>query len=325
MLRRYRTIAALAVAATIAAIALSGCDDGNDGSNESADGVTSIKVGFIPIGVYSYLWRAEDAGYFAEQNLEVELVPMAGGGEIIPALQSRSLQFGISDALGVINARNGGIDATYVSFNFAQSAEDPVHAVLTGNPEVSSPADLAGKTVATNLSYNTDWTMMRMWLRQHGVDPESVNFQELPFPDMLAALRNGTVDAAGVAEPFYTQGENDGLRVLGNYFTEVRSPVVFSGMVALDSYIEDNEDVVERFVTAIHQAINDFNNDPQVARDTIAEHTEIDPELVASMRLGEWNASSSTEDIQFWVDAANSEGILDGGSVDANELLWRTG
>ena len=31
--------------------------------------------------------------------------------------------------------------------------------------KIEGPADLAGKSVATNLSYNTDWTMMRTAIR----------------------------------------------------------------------------------------------------------------------------------------------------------------
>jgi hypothetical protein len=144
--------------------------------------LTKLRVGYIPVGIYSYFWRARDAGYFKEDGLEVELVPMAGGGQIIPALQSGALQFGISDALGVLNARNGGIPATYVSFNFSQSSDDPVHAVLTLDPDIKSAADLKGKSVATNLSYNTDWTMMREWLRKEKVDLQSITFREIPFP-----------------------------------------------------------------------------------------------------------------------------------------------
>ena len=60
------------------------------------------------------------------RNIEVELVPMAGGGQIIGALQSGALQFGISlMLLGVLNARNGGIPVTYVSFNFQANLGRP--------------------------------------------------------------------------------------------------------------------------------------------------------------------------------------------------------
>jgi NitT/TauT family transport system substrate-binding protein len=284
-------------------------------------GMIKLRVGYIPIGIYSYFWRARDAGYFKDEKLEVELVPMAGGGQIIPALQSGALQFGISDALGVLNARNGGVPATYVSFNFSQDSSDPVHAVLTMDPTVESAAALKGKSVATNLSYNTDWTMMRAWLRKNNVDVQSVTFREIPFPDMLAALRNKTVTAVGASEPFITLGKEQGARVLGHYFTDVQSPVVLSGIVGLLPYVEKNNDVVKRFVRAVNRALEDFA-DPAVVRATIAANTKIPASVVEKMGLGKWQANVSPEKIQFWVDAAKKEGIINS-TADMNSLVWQ--
>ena len=288
---------------------------------QAQDGLTKLKVGYIPIGVYSYFWRARDAGYFKAENLEVELTPMAGGGQIIPALQSGSLQFGISDALGVLNARNAGIPVTYVSFNFAQASDDPVHAVLATDPSIKSAADLKGKAVATNLSYNTDWTMMREWLRKNGVDPKSVTFREVPFPDMLAALRNNTIAAAGVSEPFITLGMSQGATVLGHYFTDVKSPVAFSGIVAMQPYVEKNKDVVRRFLRAINRAIDDFK-DPAVVRQTIAANTKVPPAVIEKMGLGRWEKDMPPEAMQFWVDAAKKEGIVNS-TADLKTLVWQ--
>lgn len=286
-----------------------------------ADELTKIRVGYIPVGVYAYLWRARDAGYFADAGLDVELVTMAGGGEIIPALQSDSLQFGISDALGVLNARNAGIPATYVSFNFAQSDESAVHAALTFDPEVKSAADLDGKSVATNLSYNTDWTMMRAWLRDAGVDLDTVDFREIPFPEMLPSARSGAVTVIGAVEPFVTLAEAQGATVLGHFFTDVKSPVVLSGVVAMTPWLETHEDLARAFVGAIDHAIDDFNADPQVARDTIAANTKIPPEVVETMQLGVWDTAVDPQEMQFWVDAASEEGILDADS-DLEGLVW---
>jgi NitT/TauT family transport system substrate-binding protein len=317
-----RSISVLAAAIAVVTALLAGCGSSGQTSTPGADGITKLKVGYIPVGIYAYLWQARDAGYFKEQKLDVELVPMAGGGEIIPALQAGSLQFGISDALGVLNARNNSIPATYVSFNFSQASDAPVHAVMTNDPAVKSPSDLKGKTIATNLSFNTDWTMMREWLRKNNVDPKSVKFQEMPFPDMLGALRNKTISAAGVTEPFYTLGEKDGMRVLGHYFTDVKSPVVLSGVTALDPYIKSNPDVVKRFVTAIDKAIADFERDPKIARAAIAKNTKIPPAVVDSMNLGQWKSATPVADMKFWIDAARKEGILKS-SVDPQDLLWK--
>lgn len=285
------------------------------------DEVTKLRVGYLPVGVYAYFWRARDAGYFKEENIEIELIPMAGGGQIIPALQSGSLDFGISDALGVLNARNGGIPVTYVSFNFQQTASNPVHAVLTMDESVKSPADLAGKAVATNLSYNTDWTMMREWLRKNNVDVNSVTFREIPFPDMLPALKSKTVAAASVVEPFVTIGVAQGAKVLGHNFTDVQSPNVLSGVVAMIPYIEKNPDIAKRFVKAIDRAIEDFQ-DPKIARETIAANTKIPREIIDKMNIGEWNAKVPAETMQFWVDAAQKEGILTN-TPDLNDLVWK--
>ncbi|TDH38420.1 transporter substrate-binding domain-containing protein [Pseudohoeflea suaedae] len=282
---------------------------------------TKLKVGYLPVGVYSYFWRAQDAGYFADENLEVELVPMAGGGQIIPALQSGALQFGISDALGVLNARKGGLPVTYVSFNFSQSSDNPVHAVLTTNPDIKSPKDLEGKAVATNLSYNTDWTMMREWLRKNDVDIDKVTFREIPFPDMLPALRNDTVAAVGAVEPFVTFGKEQGANVLGHYFTDVKSPVVLSGIVAMLPYVEENPDIVKGFVKAVNRAIEDFKADPAVARETIGAHTKIPATAIEAMNLGDWETEVPPSEMQFWVDAAEKEGILNE-TDDLNSLVW---
>lgn len=290
-----------------------------------AQNPVELKVGYIPAGIYAYFWRANEAKYFAQENLKVDLAPMAGGGVVIPALQAGAIQFGVSDALGVINARNNGINVRYVSLNFAQASDDPVHAVMTNDPNVKSPKDLAGKNIATNLRYNTDWTMMRAWLRRHGVDPNKVNFSEVPFPDMLGAVRNGTLVAAGMVEPFYTLGANQGFRVLGHYFTEVKSPVLFTGIVASEDYIRNNEAVVERFVRAIHRAIDDFNRDPKITRQTIGANTKIPPAVIEKMRLGRWTTSSSLADMQFWIDAARKEGLITSSNVKVEDMVWQKG
>ena len=288
-----------------------------------AQNPAQVKAGYIPAGIYAYFWRANEAKYFAQENLKVELTVMAGGGVVIPALQAGAIQFGVSDALGVINARNNGIDIKYVSLNFAQASDDPVHAVMTNDPSVKSPKDLVGKNVATNLRYNTDWTMMREWLRRNNVDPSKVNFSEVPFPNMLGAVRNGTLAAAGMVEPFYTLGANEGFRVLGHYFTEVKSPVLFTGIVSSGEYIAKNGPVVERFVRAIHKSIDDFNRDPKIARETIAKNTKIPPAVIEKMRLGRWTTNSSLADMQFWIDAARKEGIITSSSMKVDDMVWK--
>jgi len=281
-----------------------------------------LRVGYIPIGVYAYFWRAQEAGYFKQAGMEVELVPLAGGGAIIPALEAGDLQFGISDISSALNARNGGVKVKFVTVNFYQSKENAVHAVATNDPAVKTPRDLEGRTVVTNLKFNTDWTMMRAWLRQSGVDIGKVNFQELPFPDMLAALAANTVSGAGVVEPFYTLAEQRGYRILGLYFADVRSPVAVSGVMATESYISRNVPLVARFVGALDKAVADVTRDPAAARALIARNTKTPADLVPKIRLGYWDARVDPAQIQFWIDRANQEKLLTE-KIGVGDILWQ--
>ena len=54
----------------------------------AAQEMTKLRVGYLPVGVYSYFWRARDAGYFKDENIEVELSEDWSGAATSPAAAS---------------------------------------------------------------------------------------------------------------------------------------------------------------------------------------------------------------------------------------------
>ena len=64
-----------------------------------------------------------------------------------------------------------------------------------------------------------------------------------------------------------------------------------------------------------------FQSDPAIARKTIGEHTKIPASTVEAMNLGSWETNVPPSEIQFWVDAAKKEGILNE-TEDLNSLFW---
>lgn len=315
-------VAFIALTLALTACAGNGNESAPDDSGDAGDQITEVSVGYIPAGVYAYFWQADEAGYFAEEGISIELTAMAGGSEIIPALQSDSVQFGISDAMGLINARSQGIEVEYATFNAGQTSDSPIHSVVVADDSITTGSDLNGLTVATNSTFNTDWIMMRKWLVQGGADLDSINFVEMSFPDQLAALRAGTIDAAGMLEPYVTSATNEDLLVIGNYFTDVESPVSLSGVLVMSDYAAENPELVTGFVRAIERAVDDFNENPDLAREVIAANTEIDPALVAEMNLPMWSNDLDPAMMQFWIDAALDEGIIEE-PLDPAELLWQ--
>lgn len=209
-----------------------------------------LKVGYIPVGVYSYLWRARGALRFkAEKSRSRAHADGRHGGQIIPALQSGSLQFGISDALGVLNARNAGIPITYVSFNFAQASDDPVHLVADhgSGDQDSRRSEGQGRRDQPQLQYRLDHDARVAAQERSRSEIGDVPRGALPRHAAGAAQqhhRGRRCDRALHHAPLQVAG-CDGPRVL---FHRCEVAVVFSGIVAMQPYVEKNKEVVRRFL-----------------------------------------------------------------------------
>ena len=96
---------------------------------------------------------------------------------------------------------------------------------------------------------------------------------------------------------------------------------MLSGIVAMLPYVEENPDIVKGFVKAVNRAIEDFKADPAVARKTIGAHTKLPATAIEAMNLGDWETEVPPSEMQFWVDAAKKEGIVNE-TEDLNSLVW---
>ena len=61
---------------------------------------------------------------------------------------------------------------------------------------IRSAKELEGQTVAVGTLVSLTSVSLRMWLAQNGADPAKVQFIEMKFGEMPAALERGTVAAA---------------------------------------------------------------------------------------------------------------------------------
>ena len=85
-------------------------------------------------------------------------------------------------------------------------------ALLAPKGGVTDAKQLEGKTVSVNTLKNLPEVAVRNALEQAGVDPSTVKFVEIPFPDVPAALESKRVDAAFAVEPFVGASAGAGRR-----------------------------------------------------------------------------------------------------------------
>jgi NitT/TauT family transport system substrate-binding protein len=152
--------------------------------------------------------------------------------------------------------------------------------------DIRSFEDLQGKTVAVN-GLESFWDLeVKEAVRRAGGDPDEVEMVAVPFPDQVAAIKQGRVDAVSTFQPFSGQLLADGHRSIGDPAAAALGPrSVGSVMMASKQYIDENPDVMKRLVAAWEEAVEYANSHPDEVRATLAETTGAPPEAVANLQL----------------------------------------
>ena len=201
------------VAALVAAlVVLAGCGGDDDGSGD-AGGLTAVSVQDTAGVPSAFLAYGVEEGFFEERGLEVEVTPSQGGATVVPSVVSGSVDIGGSNLVSVLLAQAEDIPLKIVAPGtfVRNSAEQDFSAILAaGDGDIRTPKDLEGKTLALNTLKNVAEVTAKASLEAQGVDVSTIELAEIDFPDMIAALEQGRVDAVFAIEPFVTLGIRKG-------------------------------------------------------------------------------------------------------------------
>ncbi|HLH24571.1 MAG TPA: ABC transporter substrate-binding protein [Chloroflexota bacterium] len=174
---------------------------------------------------------------------------------------------------------------------------------VVGAPEITSLADLRGKTIAiTNLTASDDYAW-RAAVRAQGVSPDDVTaVTAQTTANSFAALTSGAVQAAVLSPPFDEQAERQGFRNLAwtaDYLQRAQS-----GLVTTDKQLQERPADVRRMIratlrsmqyTTAHEAESlalierDFGIAPDLAEGTyqkvvrvLSRNGEVEPDVLRS-------------------------------------------
>ncbi|MGY1688711.1 ABC transporter substrate-binding protein [Geodermatophilus sp. SYSU D01105] len=307
---------ALALASTVVLAACGGGDEDSGGSGGGGEtGPTQIRVGAIPIVDVAALYLGIEQGIFERHDLEVEPFLAQGGAAIVPAVVNGEAQFGFSNITSLLQAEARGVPLGLVAPGpgATGNAEDDFAAVVVpADSPIQSSADLAGKRVAINSINNISDTVVRESVRQAGGDPESVEFVEIPFPDMPAAVSTGQVDAAFAVEPSATVGESQGLRRVSAPYTETDDDLTVAGYFTSDQYAAENPDVVQRFADAMIEAQEYAQANPDQVRAVLGTYTQISPEIAQQLTLPTFQSEINRESVEKLLELGEQDGIIEG-------------
>ena len=310
--RPRRALAGLGIAA---AVLLTACGGSSDSGSAQGGGTstTSVTVGVIPIIDVAPIYLGIQQGFFKEQGLDVKLETAQGGAAIIPAVVSGQYQFGFSNTISLLVAESKGVPIKAVAAGVSSTGKDGADfgaVVVPKDSPIKTAADLAGKRVAVNTLNNINTTTINKAVRDAGADPSTINYTELAFPDIAAAVAKGDVDAGQVVEPFLTIAKGQGMREVSSNYAATDPDLSVGMYFTSTNYTQQNSTVVDQFVTAMRKSLDYAQSNSDAARTILSTYTKIDPSVQKDVTLPRWSSDISRDSVTLLADLATQDKLI---------------
>jgi len=174
-----------------------------------------VRVAYSAIsGAMGPLWIAHDLGIFNRHGVDVQLLYIGGGSVVTQALLGGDVQFVRLGANAVVQASLRGAELKMI----ANTINRLVFSLMS-KPEIKSPADLKGKRIGvTRLGGSTDFALdlaLKKWALRRGTDVAVL--QTGGMPQLLGAIKGGSIDAGVISPPTNLQALKLGLKELVDF------------------------------------------------------------------------------------------------------------
>lgn len=290
----------------------------------AAEPVT-IRASTIPTTDNAAFEVARAKKFFDAEGVTIDTTPTVGGAAGIPALVAGQIQLASSNIVSIILAASQGLDVEIVVPGDSSGTAPPDLAGMVAKPDstIQSGKDLEGKRVAVNARNNIIWLYCREWVARTGGDPSKVTFVEVPFPQMLDAVRAGRVDAAMMVEPFLSAGkEQQSVKSVAWPFSEVQKNIPIAQFVATKAYVKDHPDVVGALMRGYDRGVDwaDANKTAPDYFQIVAGYTKLDPKRLESMISPLFVKKVSVSGVQQVIALMKKNGLLEK-DVDAASLI----
>lgn len=293
------SFATLTVACSSASSSSGGSASAQATAAGSSAGTTSIVVGALPVIDTAGLQVALKEGFFTQAGLDVTVKSVTQSTAAIPDLLHGSIDvIGGGNYVSFFEAEAHGTFPVQILAPAVDCTPDTYGVVAMPSSGISKPADLAGKTIAVNLTQNVQTLTTSAVLTADGVNASSVRYVQIPFPDMSSALQANRVDAISAVEPFLSAALAAGGKLVTSTCTGSMAGFPLSGYLTTKSWAQQHAAAASAFQQAIEKGNTYANAHPSVVRSLLPTYTSITAKAAASMPLGTFPATLTTAMLQ---------------------------
>ncbi|HEX6175096.1 MAG TPA: ABC transporter substrate-binding protein [Candidatus Binatia bacterium] len=231
-----------------------------------------IRVGLSSVSATSgSIWVAEEKGLFKKHGLDAEVIIIGGGASrVVSSLLAGEIQVSVGGGDAVIRAALRGADGVLAASPMKTGLQR-----MMVRPEIKTPADLRGKTIAVTRFGSASHWVLQLFLRKWGMRTDDIKMLQLgSSPAMLASLEKGAVDGAVFTIPTFFLAEDRGYRTLADP-VEMEIYYLQNSVDTTRGYIKKNRDQSLRLIKALCEGIAYFRKNKKASLEVLQKKLRI--------------------------------------------------
>lgn len=285
-------------------------------------GAQPLTLGTTPNPAPAAVFVADQQGLFESHGVDTEVQIIATDATIPAALVSGSISLGSVTPTTLLSAVANGIDLVVLSGTTITTHQSKDVAILAGvDSGITAPTDFEGKTVAVpSLGAVLD-VMLRTWLDQNGVDPETVRIVEIPLPQHPDQLKAGQIDATITVDQFAQRIIGEGTGTVISYpLAEIPEGQMASAVVAMRDWADANPEAVTGIQLAMSEAEELGSSNPDVLRAAIGKAMNLPEPIIARIALPVLDTTARVDQLNWWLSQMQNHGMISG-EIDTVGLI----
>lgn len=236
-----------------------------------------IRIGYSSIsGAYTPIWVAHDAGYFAKEGLQDDIILIPSGTQLAQVTVAGEIDIGSMNGSSAIAAALQGFDLKIIG----NSGNKMVFSLYV-RPEFKTVESIKGKKIGITRFGSAPDISIRYALKKYNINPEKdLTLIQLGFMATVAAgLQGGSIEGGVVSPPTQFAVEKAGFKELIS-ITDMDFAFPNPALVAVGSIIKNRPDVINRFMRAYTRGVHRARTDREFTYKSLAKYTKIQDTVV---------------------------------------------
>lgn len=257
---------------------------------QELDEVT-FQTDWIPSGEHAMYYGGWSKGIFEKHGIDVTITRGYGSGDTVTKLASGGFDFGVADIGAVLAGKaRAGMPVKMISTLYTHS---PHSLFVLESSGIDDFKGLEGKRIGITPG-NSHRLYFPNVAERAGTDPSEIVWVNTDGAAMAPLLIQKRIDAA----PFYSihhyyqnkAAEEAGEMIKVLPFEKVGFAIYSASLVTSDEMIEENPELVSRFIDAVHETFEWARDNPEEA---CTLHVERVPEVAMDDCMGSLAATLS--------------------------------